>query len=50
MFKADKSNVVVMSAPTKTADILSGFEGCGFNMKSITLNDITVDGIKEGNN
>lgn len=50
LFKADKSNVVVMSAPTKTAEILSGFEGCGFNIKSITLNDITVDGIKEINN
>lgn len=45
MFKPDTSNVVVISTPTKNVDIQKGFEGLEFNIKSITLNDITVDGI-----
>ncbi|KAI9309061.1 Metalloenzyme, LuxS/M16 peptidase-like protein [Cunninghamella echinulata] len=43
MFKPEGSNVVVVCSPTKTADIQSGFERYGFNMKSITLNDITLE-------
>jgi hypothetical protein len=46
MFKPGKSDIVVVSTPTKTTDILKGFEESGFNMKSITLNDITMDGIQ----
>lgn len=45
MFKPDTSNVVVISTPTKNVDIQKGFESLGFNIKSIALNDITVDGI-----
>jgi hypothetical protein len=44
MFRPDTSNVVVVSAPTKIVDIQKGFEGSGFSIKSITLNDITIDG------
>lgn len=44
MFKPEKSNVVVLSTPTKITEISSGFEKSGFNMKSISLNDITIDG------
>lgn len=43
MFKPDTSNVVVVSAPTKIVDIQKGFEGLGFGIKPITLNDITID-------
>ena len=45
MFKPDTSNVVVVSTPAKVADIQHGFNNLGFNMKSITLNDITIDGL-----
>jgi hypothetical protein len=45
MFKPDTSNVVVISTPTKIADIQKGFEGFGFNIKSVALNDITSDGL-----
>ncbi|KAI8327052.1 Metalloenzyme, LuxS/M16 peptidase-like protein [Choanephora cucurbitarum] len=45
MFKPDTSNVVVVSTPAKVADIQQGFNNLGFNMKSITLNDITIDGL-----
>ncbi|KAG2229893.1 Metalloenzyme, LuxS/M16 peptidase-like protein [Thamnidium elegans] len=44
MFKPETSNVVVVSTPTKIVDIQKGFEGLGFNIKSIALNDITMDG------
>ncbi|GAA5796832.1 hypothetical protein HPULCUR_002210 [Helicostylum pulchrum] len=44
MFKQETSNVVVVSTPTKIVDIQKGFEGLGFNIKSIALNDITMDG------
>lgn len=44
MFKPDTSNVVVVSTPTKNVDIQKGFERLGFNIKPISLNDITVDG------
>ncbi|KAI9473757.1 MAG: Metalloenzyme, LuxS/M16 peptidase-like protein [Benjaminiella poitrasii] len=43
MFKPDTSNVVVISAPSKIADIQKGFEGLGFEMKSTILNSITAD-------
>lgn len=43
MFKPDTSNVVVISTPTKIADIQKGFEGLGFGIKSVALNDINVD-------
>ena len=44
LFSADTSDVVVVSTPNKSAEIKSSFEACGFNMKSIALNDITLDG------
>jgi hypothetical protein len=44
MFNPDTSNVVVISTPTKTNDIQKGFEGLGFNIKPISLNDVTIDG------
>lgn len=44
MFKPETSNVVVISTPNKIIDIQKGFEGFGYNIKSITLNDITMDG------
>ncbi|CAO3618389.1 unnamed protein product [Cunninghamella blakesleeana] len=47
MFKPESSNVVVVCSPTKTADILNGFERYGFNMKSVTLNDIYLEKINE---
>ncbi|KAK4519276.1 uncharacterized protein ATC70_009508 [Mucor velutinosus] len=43
MFKPDTSNVVVISTPTKIVDIQKGFEGLGFGIKSVALNDINVD-------
>ncbi|KAI7904653.1 Metalloenzyme, LuxS/M16 peptidase-like protein [Cokeromyces recurvatus] len=43
LFKPDTSNVAVISAPTKVTDIQKGFGGLGFELKSITLNDITID-------
>lgn len=43
MFKPDTSNVVVVSTPTKIVDIQKGFEGLGFGIKSVALNDINVD-------
>ncbi|KAI8097852.1 Metalloenzyme, LuxS/M16 peptidase-like protein [Gilbertella persicaria] len=45
MFKPNTSNVVVVSTPNKIVDIQKGFERLGFGMKSIALNDITIDGI-----
>lgn len=44
MFKPETSNVVVVSTPAKITDIQKGFNDLGFNMKSITLNDVTMDG------
>ncbi|KAI8093910.1 Metalloenzyme, LuxS/M16 peptidase-like protein, partial [Halteromyces radiatus] len=45
MFRSESSNVVVVSSPTKTADIQKGFEGHGFAIKAISLNDISFDGL-----
>ncbi|KAI8341775.1 Metalloenzyme, LuxS/M16 peptidase-like protein [Chlamydoabsidia padenii] len=45
MFRPDTSNVMVVSSPTKTSDIQKGFEGHGFTMKTITLNDLSLDGL-----
>ncbi|CEP07102.1 hypothetical protein [Parasitella parasitica] len=43
MFKPDTSNVVAISTPNKIEDIRKGFEGLGFVIKSVVLNDINVD-------
>ncbi|ORZ20228.1 Metalloenzyme, LuxS/M16 peptidase-like protein [Absidia repens] len=45
MFKPETSNVMVVSSPTKTADIQKGFEDHGFTMKTITLNDLSLDNL-----
>ncbi|KAI8369556.1 Metalloenzyme, LuxS/M16 peptidase-like protein [Radiomyces spectabilis] len=41
MFNPGTSNVVVVSAPAKIEEIQKGFEAVGFDMKSISLNDIS---------
>ncbi|KAG1416659.1 hypothetical protein G6F58_005871 [Rhizopus delemar] len=43
MFNPRTSNVVVVSTPSKIADIQDAFQKLGFNMKSINLNDIKLD-------
>jgi hypothetical protein len=43
MFRPEASNVMVVSSPTKIADIQKGFEDYGFAMKAITLNDLSLD-------
>ncbi|ORX55668.1 hypothetical protein DM01DRAFT_1335062 [Hesseltinella vesiculosa] len=45
LFQPSTSNVMVVSSPSKVTEIQEGFNGCGFNMKAITLNQVTIDGL-----